>query len=207
MFNMSNMSRISSKEKPYLRTGEIAQICHISRATVFNWIKAGKLKASRVPGGKYEIFRPDFMDFMKKANLLTLVKEPFLYQRETRILIVDDQPEVIKTIKIFMEGRKPYFHVEGTTSGFEAGQLIFSFKPDIVILDLIMPGIDGFAVCRKIKSDPMTKDIMVIAVTGFNSPENRKKIENEGASFCMAKPLNFNELLDRIEKLTEEIDS
>jgi excisionase family DNA binding protein len=199
---MTIMSKTSKEIKPYLSTGEVARICHMSRATVFNWVKDGKLKASRVPGGRYNIFRRDFLSFMKKSNLLALVEENSLYQ-ETRILIVDDQIDIIETIKTFLEKTRPDFHVTGTTSGFEAGQLVYSFKPDIVILDIIMPKIDGFAVCRKIKSDPLTRDINVIAVTGYPSEENIERIKKEGASFCLEKPLDFNELLDSLKKLIQ----
>jgi len=141
---------------------------------------------------------------LKKADLLDLVEESDLLSQRTRILIVDDQPEVIETIKTFLEKNRPNFHVTGTTSGFEAGQIVFSFKPDIVILNLVMPGIDGFAVCRKIKSEPFTRDIKVIAITGYPTEENIERIKKEGASACLAKPLDFKELLDKIEKLGRE---
>jgi excisionase family DNA binding protein len=196
------MSKTSKEMKPYLSTGEIAHICHMSRASVFNWIKTGKLKASRVPGGKYKIFRRDFLGFMKKADLLALVEEDSR-PRETRILIVDNQPEIIETIKTFIEKNRPNFYVTGTTSGFEAGQLVHSFKPDVVILDIVMPEIDGFTVCRKIKSEPTTRGINVIAVTGYPSEKNIERIKKEGASVCLTKPLNFDELLNNIEDLVQ----
>jgi len=172
---MTIMSKTSKEIKPYLSTGEVARICHMSRATVFNWVKDGKLKASRVPGGRYNIFRRDFLSFMKKSNLLALVEENSLYQ-ETRILIVDDEELARSRLQRML-----------TTLGH----------------DEIMPKIDGFAVCRKIKSDPLTRDINVIAVTGYPSEENIERIKKEGASFCLEKPLDFNELLDSLKKLIQ----
>ena len=193
---MSNLAK-----RPYLSTGEIARICHISRATVFNWIKDGKLKASRIPGGKYKIFNNEFLSFMKKAGLLPLVEDPEVLSHGIKILIVDDQPKIVESIKIFLEKTDPNFHVTGATSGFEAGQLVFSFKPDVIILDLIMPDVDGFAVCRNIKSNSLTKNTKIIAVTGYPTEENRKKIKLAGADAIFVKPLDYRELLKKIAEL------
>jgi len=193
---MSNLAK-----RPYLSTGEIARICHISRATVFNWIKDGKLKASRIPGGKYKIFNNEFLSFMKKAGLLPLVEETEVLSHGIKILIVDDQPKIVESIKIFLEKTDPNFHVTGATSGFEAGQLVFSFKPDVIILDLIMPDVDGFAVCKNIKSNSLTKNTKIIAVTGYPTEENRKKIKLAGADAIFVKPLDYRELLKKIAEL------
>ncbi|HNS33410.1 MAG TPA: response regulator [bacterium] len=193
---MSNLAK-----RPYLSTGEIARICHISRATVFNWIKDGKLKASRIPGGKYKIFNNEFLSFMKKAGLLPLVEDPEVLSHGIKILIVDDQPKIVESIKIFLEKTDPNFHVTGATSGFEAGQLVFSFKPDVIILDLIMPDVDGFAVCKNIKSNSLTKNTKIIAVTGYPTEENRKKIKLAGADAIFVKPLDYRELLKKIAEL------
>lgn len=198
MAKMSNMSK-----KIYYTTGEIAEICHASRATVFNWIKAGKLKASRIPGGKYKIFRRDFLDFLRKSNLLALLEESNSLHQTTKILIIDDQPDIVEAIKIFLEKSNPHFHVRGVTNGFGAGHLIHSFKPDIVILDLFMPGLDGFAVCRDVKSNLVTKNIKIIAITGYPTEENIEKIKKEGADAVFAKPLDYNNLLKRIERLVK----
>ena len=87
------------------------------------------------------------------------------------------------------------------TNGFDAGRLLYTFSPDIIILDLIMPGLDGFEVCRNIKSDPLTKHMKIIAVTGYPSRDNIQKIKSEGASSYMVKPLDYRELHKTIKSL------
>ncbi|MCF8138696.1 MAG: response regulator, partial [Desulfotignum sp.] len=90
---------------------------------------------------------------------------------------------------------------ETAKDGFDAGMKIMTFKPGLVILDLIMPGMDGFEVCRQIKANPDTAHIKVLAVTGYDSEENRQKILSEGADAYLAKPLFKEELMQTIQTL------
>ena len=85
--------------------------------------------------------------------------------------------------------------VELAYDGFEAGQKIEIFQPNIVLLDLMMPGLDGYEVCHRIKQDPRTKSIRIIAMTGYPTEENKEHILSEGAEICLAKPLNREQLL------------
>ena len=81
---------------------------------------------------------------------------------------------------------------------------IFYLQPDIVILDLIMPGINSFELCRQIKSEPFTKNIKVIAITKNPTKRNIQRIKKEGANACLAKPVNYTKLLDKINTLTRK---
>ncbi|NBQ89454.1 MAG: response regulator [Betaproteobacteria bacterium] len=79
--------------------------------------------------------------------------------------------------------------------GFAAGRMVESFKPDTVLLDLRMPGLDGFAVCRQLKSSPATNHIRVIAMTGYAPADSRTAIVEAGAELCLAKPFTNAQLL------------
>lgn len=189
--------------KPYLTTGEIAKILHVTRVTAYHWIKLGRLKAVRVHHGKYRVSKNDFAEFIKQHKLENQVAPEILATPTVKILVVDDEPDVVKIIKTFLEKANPHYHVVGATSGFEAGQLVSSFGPDVVILDLVMPGVDGFSVCRKIKSDPQTRKTRIIAITAYSSEENLKKIRKEGADAVLTKPFDYQKLLSSVKKLTK----
>jgi two-component system OmpR family response regulator len=85
--------------------------------------------------------------------------------------------------------------------GYEAGEMVSTFKPDLVILDLIMPGLDGFKVCRRIKSSPQTRDIRILGITGYPEDGNVSGIMECGADGCLIKPVNADDLCNNVEKL------
>jgi CheY-like chemotaxis protein len=85
--------------------------------------------------------------------------------------------------------------------GFEAGRLVATFRPDVVLLDLRMPGMDGFQVCRTIKADPETSSTIVISMTGYHTPETEAKILECGAIRCFAKPVEPSTLASYIDSL------
>lgn len=183
-----------------MTTREIAGMLNVSRVTVTRWIKTGQLKAFRLSeGGNYRILTDDFLAFLKRMKAANYMLDT-APARTVRILVVDDSPQVVDAIRAFLEQANSDYHVVGTTSSFDAGCLVYSFKPDIVILDIVMPMLDGFQVCQRIKNDPATAHIKIIAITGYATKENIEKIMNAGASVCLAKPFDYNHLVEEIEK-------
>jgi CheY-like chemotaxis protein len=114
-----------------------------------------------------------------------------------KILVVDDEPEIIDFFKDLLENALPH-QLESASDGFKAGRLVQTFGPDLVILDLLLPGVDGFQVCRMIREDEETKHTKILAVTGYDSPEIRKKILDSGADDFLGKPLEYNQTLEKI---------
>ena len=123
----------------------------------------------------------------------------------SKILVVDDSITIQKIVAMAFE--KEDACVEGIGNGSEALVKLKQFKPDIVLLDLMMPGLDGFSVCRLLKEDPSSSSIRIIAMTGYHTPENVKQIVSAGAETCLAKPLNLEALFSAIGiTLPERID-
>lgn len=116
-------------------------------------------------------------------------------------MIVDDERAVVDLIVRAIKKLKKKCVVDTAFDGFEAGRRLITFEPDLVILDLMLPGIDGFKVCKNIRMDKKTKHIKVLAITGFDTPENRKKILSSGANDYLAKPFEVSDLLEHVEKL------
>ena len=116
-----------------------------------------------------------------------------------KILIVDDDPHIQALLSEMLSAHQ--YETEVASSGFEAGAKVVTFKPGLIILDLIMPEMSGFEVCRLIKENPATSHIKILAITGYDTEENRDRIMQAGADDYLAKPLIMNTLLQHVERL------
>jgi excisionase family DNA binding protein len=182
--------------KTLLTIPEAAMVCSLSRGTIWKYVKSGDLKASMTPGGQYRIHKADLEAFMHRNKMHPMARYKPINKK---ILIVDDEPNIQKTLTWMLSYNGLQTEVAG--DGFEAGIKVMSFKPGLIILDLFMPGIDGFEVCRRIKEDKVTSHIKVLAITGYDSPENRDRIMALGADGYMAKPLERKTLLQNVYAL------
>ena len=182
--------------KAVLTTGDAARHCHVSSETVANWIRSGKLKAYMTPGQHRRIHVGDFRTFLRAHDMPPFGED---YPGRRKVLVVDDDPDIVRLITKFLSGNDEY-ELGTASGGFEAGIQVAKFRPDLVILDLMIPDIDGFKVCREIKSNPDTRHIMVLVVTGYAEEENIQKALQHGADYCMKKPLNLNELKEKIDE-------
>ncbi|MGH9572116.1 MAG: response regulator [Candidatus Acidiferrales bacterium] len=116
-----------------------------------------------------------------------------------RILIADDHPAARIALTTLL--RREGFAVCETSSGEEALSQCASFRPDLILLDIVMPGMSGFEVCRRIKATPETRLTPVVLITGLSETEDRIKGINAGADDFLSKPIDINELLARTRSL------
>lgn len=181
-----------------LSTGEAAVFCHVSQVAIYKWIKEGKLKAYKTPGNHHRVQIVDFIKFLKKYGMP--IPEELLTQSKPRILIVDDEPGVIGFITRILQDMEEDYQIASALDGYAAGEKVTSFHPDLIILDLRMPGLDGFEVCQRIKANPETKNIKVLAITGYAEVENVQKIIQYGAQHCLVKPILEKELRAQVAK-------
>jgi excisionase family DNA binding protein len=186
-------------EGPF-KVGDAARHCRVSRFTVLKWVRDGKLKSYTTPGGHHRIERDDLLDFLKKFGLP--VPPALQGNRPPRVLIVDDEPSVTdflsRALRTDPEGE---YEVLTTQSGYDACILVGEKKPDLVVLDIKMPGIDGFEVCRRIRSNPATQSTEIIAITGYPSEENVRAIRDAGARVCLAKPVEIPEFRSTVREV------
>jgi len=187
------------KDRP-LTTGEVATYCHVSKESVVKWIKGGKLKAYRTPGGHYRILKNTLKEFLQAYGMP--VDQDYFGVHSRRILIVDDEPAIREMLSRHLISNGQPYEVETAKDGYEAGHKVASFKPDLLILDIRMPGIDGFEVCRKLKADPVTQGIKIIAITAY--PNSVEKIIACGADVCLTKPLDLEALKQEVTRLINQ---
>ncbi|MFQ5464681.1 MAG: response regulator [Thermodesulfobacteriota bacterium] len=187
---------VRDEKKPYT-TGEIAALCHVTINAVKKWIASGKLTAFRTPGGHYRINRADFLDFLDKYKLDIKDK---VFPDRSRILIVDDDRAAVEFISGALESMNCGYIVESASDGYEALIKVGGLKPELLILDIRMPKLDGFEVCRRIKGDPDTSDIKILAVSAYGR-DDLDKILRCGADECMPKPIVLKEFQKNVRNI------
>jgi len=187
---------VRDEKKPYT-TGEIAALCHVTINAVKKWIASGKLTAFRTPGGHYRINRADFLEFLDRYKLDIKDK---VFPDRSRILIVDDDRAAVEFISGALESMNRGYIVESASDGYEALIKVGGLKPELLILDIRMPKLDGFEVCRRIKGDPETSEIKILAVSAYGA-DDLDKIRRCGADECMPKPIVLKEFQKNVRKI------
>ncbi len=174
---------------------EASKICGVTRATIWRWIKAGQLQAATTAGGHHRILSSDLQYFMDKKKMPVR----FRGRNKKRILIVDDDDSIRKFFSRILDHED--MELAYAADGFDAGIKTIQFEPDLVILDLFMPEMNGFAVCQKIKKNNDTANIKIIAISGYNTKENIDRIYQCGANIFCPKPLNKKTIIKAIDNL------
>ena len=180
-------------DKEILSTGEVAAACHVTKHTIISAIERGDLRASQTPGGHNRIRQEDAVAFMQRHNFLPDV------HRGTTILVVDDKTFVHDIMEQVFEGDG--YSILCAANGYEAGKLAERERPDLILLDILLPDIDGRDVCRHIREEEFGKDCRILAVTALKDPEEVKEIFEAGIDDYIAKPFSVGELRDKVEAL------
>jgi len=195
---VKNNSKHNIKYQRPLTTGEAGRYCGVSYNTVSKWIKNGKLKTYRTPGGHYRIRKDDLISFLKKHDII--VPDALLLEKK-RVLIVDDEPEMVQIIEDTLREGEVEFDIASAYDGYGACLKIGNFRPDLVILDIKMPDIDGFEVCRRIKISDETKKMKVLVITAYPESSYIRRIREAGADSLMTKPFDLQGLRERVLSL------
>ena len=185
---------MNSQEKK-LTVVEASKICGVTRTTVWRWIKTGELNAALTAGGHHRINESVLAKFMDKKKMLSSRRGNDIKS----ILIVDDDLSIHKFFNRLFSKRE--FQLYSASDGFEAGMKTIKYKPNLVILDLFMPKMDGFKVCQQIRKEPETNQTKIIAISGYDTKDNRKKILDLGADAFCAKPIDSKKVLSMIDRL------
>lgn len=183
---------------------QVSELLQVSPQTIVNWIEAGKLEAYKTPGGHRRIKRHDLEAFVKQHAMPVFGLPPDSEEegkKMKKILVVDDDQVIVETITAGLEEDPHGYEVISAADGFEAGLQVSHFRPDLLILDIMMPDIDGYEVCRKLKSSEETKHIKIIVLSGYLDEESYKKMREYGADLCFSKPLPLDRLKEEIARL------
>lgn len=117
----------------------------------------------------------------------------------SRILIADDNPTNVELLEVYLADVD--CDLEVAVDGYDTLAKVASFKPDLILLDVMMPKLSGFEVCQKLKSDPATRNIMILMVTALNELGDIERAVNAGTDDFLSKPVNKIELTKRVENM------
>ena len=166
-------------------TFEVAKVCHVSPGSVIRWIHEGKLASSLTAGGHHRVHAKDLL------SLLEMLRMPVPEELKgegpaqvanpctpagIKLLIIDDEHWIRQLIRTVVAKEFPQVQVEDADEGFVAGWKACGMKPDLVILDLMLPGLNGFHICELLRSTPELRQARIIAITGLHEPEIQEKI-------------------------------
>jgi len=175
---------------------QASKYCSVSPKTICNWIDEGHIKAFRTVGGHRRIRREDLDVFLRRMGIP--VSGDLAEEERKKILVIDDDKLIVETIVRSLEEEPHDYDIISAADGFEAGLQVSHFKPDLLILDIMMPDIDGYEVCKRVKQDPSTCHMKIVVLSAYLDEENYEKMKGYGADLCFSKPLP-------LEKLKEEV--
>lgn len=183
--------------KTVFTTGEAAEICKVSQQTIIRCFDAGRLKGFRVPGSRFRrIPRDALIAFMKENG----IPAENLETGKAKVLVVDDDPEIVELFVDVLD-RDGRFEVQTANSGYQAGLLTAEFKPDLILLDYMLPDINGNVVCQTIKGKPEFGSTRIIIVSGVVKQDEIDDLMASGADDFVKKPFNIEQLVDKIGAL------
>lgn len=185
--------------KTVFTTGEAAKICKVSQQTIIRCFDSGQLKGFRVPGSRFRrIPRDQLFTFMRDNGIPTDALE----SGKRKVLIVDDDEELVELIEdvLVRDGR---FEVRTVNNGFDAGMMVKDYRPDIIVLDIMLPDINGKEVCQRVRSDKAMDDVRIICISGMVEEEKIGELKAAGADDFMHKPFEVEKLVERMCQLLD----
>ncbi|HOK94975.1 MAG TPA: response regulator [Anaerohalosphaeraceae bacterium] len=191
------------KIKNLFTTGEAAQICNISQQTIIRCFDSGRLGGFRVPGSRFRrIPRDQLIKFMRE-NSIPLDNLNAQKTGKVKVLIVDDDTEIVE-LMVDVLSRDGRFEIRTASSGYDAGMQTQQFMPDVIILDYMLPDVNGNIVCQTIKRNPDFENIKIIIVSGVVNQDEIQALLNAGAAEFLKKPFNIAELVDKILSVVDQ---
>ena len=185
--------------KTVFTTGEAAKICKVSQQTIIRCFDNGSLKGFRVPGSRFRrIPRDQLYSFMKENNIPTDALE----SGKRKVLIVDDDTELVDLLNDVFD-RDGRFDIRTANNGFDAGMQVKDFKPDLMVLDVMLPDINGKEVCQRVRSDSTLDDVRIICISGMVEADKIDDLKEAGADDFMQKPFEVDSLFARVCELLD----
>ncbi len=185
--------------KTVFTTGEAAKICKVSQQTIIRCFDSGQLKGFRVPGSRFRrIPRELLYSFMRTNGIPT----DALDSGKRKILVVDDDEDLVELICDQLE-RDGRFEIRAVDNGFDAGMMVRDYRPDLLVLDVMLPDINGKEVCQRVRSDKTMDDVKIICISGMVEEDKVEELKACGANEFLRKPFDVDILLERVCHLLE----
>lgn len=187
------------KDKAVYTTGEAARICNVSQQTIIRCFDSGRMKGFRVPGSKFRRIPYDSLVAFMKNNDIPLKG---FANGKIRVLVVDDDPEIIQLFEDAMQNDER-FELTTAQTGYDAGILTEQFRPDIVVIDFMLPDVNGNLVCKTIRKTPELANIKIMVISGMIGPPEFNRFKANGADDFVKKPFNIQTVIEKITELVQ----
>ncbi len=173
----------------YLGTSDIARICQVTTVTVGNWIRSGKLKASRVPGGNYRVTAAELVRFLQDIGMAVPSR---LIGQQPRVLIISDDPAATGRFSSILDDIGRHWHIDTACDCLTAGAKVVQIEPDLVILRLPMTGMDP-QVCEQICQTSAWARCKLLVILASGERSELDKAQQIGAECCLGKDFTADE--------------
>jgi excisionase family DNA binding protein len=179
-------------------THDIARILSLDITTVIDWIDQEKLTGYKTLGGHRRVKKSDLVFFLQEHKMPIPTQ---LTRTQKLILLVEDDADFRLAIRGFIKEIALDASLHEAENGFLAGKMVEEHKPDLVILDVFLPGINGFDVCKYIRRDPALAETKILAMSGQPGEETQREIMDSGADAFLRKPFGLADFQKSIEKM------
>ncbi len=176
----------------YVTSHQVAKLISASNSSILQWIDKGLLPAYRTPGGHRRVERGALIRFLRDHGMPI----PRQLADVARLLVVDDEKTFLRNAKRLIGRHAPLLTVETADSAMDALLKIGIFRPDAVLVDAKMPGIDGVELCRRLQADPATEHVTIVAMSGRVTSKLESAFVEAGAVGVLSKPLDAKLLFD-----------
>jgi excisionase family DNA binding protein len=183
----------------YFSSHEVSEILGVTPSSVVKWIGAGLLSAFRTPGGHRRVSATELVRFSWQHGMP--IPEALRGLAISKVLVADDDSRFLSAIKRAFKVHADEFRLQTADNGVEALMWIGCLKPDVLILDVHMPGLDGFDVLKRLKANPHTEAMTVIAISGQMDADTSAGCKKLGATMCLEKPAPVSDLLKTLREL------
>ncbi len=182
----------------YFTSHEVGDILQVTPSSVVKWSNEGLLNAFRTPGGHRRVSASELVRFSMHPRMP--IPEGLRELAIGKVLVADDEPRFLSALQRAVKPHADELHLRSVEPGVAALMLIGSFKPDVLILDIHMPTLDGFAVLERLRAYPDTQNTVVLAMSGRMDPATAERCKKLGATACLQKPIGVPELIEMLRE-------
>ncbi len=184
----------------YFTSHQVGGLLQVNPSSVVKWINDGLMHAFRTPGGHRRVAASELVRFAQHHGMPVPVELQGL--AVAKVVVADDEARWLSALQRAARPHKAELDLHVADNGVDALILVGALKPDVLILDLHMPGLDGFQVLERIRANPGTRNMAVIIVSGNLTEQNAARCRELGAAECLEKPVRVPALLETIRSVT-----
>jgi excisionase family DNA binding protein len=203
---------MTAPQDDHLSLGKVAKRCNVSRTTVYRWIIGGHLKAYSLPSGHFRVKPDELGEFCRSFNMpdvMTVGTKRKPVGSKLNVLIADDHPDVVLLLRKITERYLPEVAIHEAINGVDTVIAVGTIQPQLMLLDIMMPGMDGFAVLQELLRRPELANSKVIVVSAYEPFDRVEELArlNPQIVMCVRKPVSVEALGRSLQDIAKSISA